>query len=86
MLKYIPFFGWAGIACGMICAVGIFIPDLTGLKVSMVSMLPGFLFSSLYIMFTTKYEVDTPKINPGYVGLLLNSTPIILFIFFLLSN
>lgn len=86
MVKYVSFFGWAGIACGLICIAGIFLPDVTGLKVSLIAMLPGFLFSSLYIMLTTKHELDTPKINPGYVGLLLNSTPILLFIFFILSS
>lgn len=85
MLKYYRQFGWAGIAFGVICTAGLFIPDITGLKVSFVAMLPGFLFSSLYIMLTTKHEIETPKINPGYVGLLFSSAPIVLFILSVLS-
>lgn len=86
MLKYYRQFGWAGIIFGLICSAGLLIPDLTGLKISFGAMLPGFLFSSLYIMLTTKHEIETPKINPGYIGLLLSSAPIILFIFSILSS
>jgi hypothetical protein len=85
MLKYYRHLGWAGIVFGSICTIGLFIPGLNGLKVSFVAMLFGFLCSSLYIMLTTKHEIETPKINPGYVGLLLSSAPIILFILSVLS-
>ena len=86
MLKYYRFFGIAGVALGLVCAVGIFLPDITGLRISMLAMLPGFLFSSLYIMLTTRHEIPTPKINPGYVGLLLSSVPLILFIYFAITT
>ncbi len=86
MVKYVPFFGYAGVICGLICAIGIFLPDVTGLTISMIAMLPGFLFSSLYIMLTTRFEIETPKINPGYVGLLFSSVPLLLFIFFFLTS
>lgn len=86
MLKYYRQFGWAGIVFGAITVLGFFIPDITGVKISMIAMLPGFLFSSLYVMVTTRNQIETPKINPGYVGMLLSSAPIILFIFFALSS
>jgi hypothetical protein len=86
MVKYVPFFAWAGIICGLICTAGLLMPGLYGFTVSLIAMLPGFLFSSLYVMLTTRHEIETPKINPGYVGMLLSSAPIILFIFFAISN
>jgi hypothetical protein len=86
MLKYYRQLGWAGVVCGMVCVIGFFIPDITGVKVSMIAMLPGFLCSSLYIMYTTKYEIETPKINPGYIGLLLSSAPVLLFLYFLITS
>jgi hypothetical protein len=46
-------------------------------------MLPGFICSSLYVLFSTRYQMPTPKwINPGMIGMLLNSTPLIMFIYF----
>jgi hypothetical protein len=81
MLKYYRLFGILGIICGALTLLGFFIPDITGLKISLAAMLPGFLFSSLYIMTTTRHEIETPKINPGYVGLLLSSAPILMFIY-----
>ena len=44
----------------------------------------GFLFCSLYIMFRTKYELKTKWINPGYTGILLNSTPILIALYYFL--
>jgi hypothetical protein len=86
MLKYYRLFGQAGIICGLICVSGIFIPAPTGLAISIFSMLPGFLFSSLYVMVTTRNEIETPKINPGYMGMLLCSVPVILVILSLFIN
>lgn len=86
MLQYYRFFGGAGVVCGLICAAGLLLPGMTGVTVSVIAMLPGFLFSSLYIMLTTRHELETPKINPGYLGLLLSSAPVLVIIFALLFN
>lgn len=86
MLNYYRQIGWMGVLCGLICVSGFFIPGFTGLKVSMIAMLPGFLCSSLYIMYTTKYEIETPKINPGYIGLLLNSAPVLVLLYFFFTT
>lgn len=77
--------GWAGACLGVLTAIFAW-PTLSLLYFALFTMFPGFLLSSLYIMFTTRLEMETPKINPGYLGLLLNSAPILMFIFFFLTN
>lgn len=81
MQKYITLLGWFGLAFGIITAVASFLPGY-GAFIGMGCMFPGFLFSSLYVLLLSKYEIVAPKFNPGYIGLLLSSTPILLFIYF----
>jgi hypothetical protein len=85
MLKYLPLIGWGGLIFGIITAIFAFMPG-TLVLFSMFSMLPGFLLSSLYVMFTTRHNLETPKINPGYWGMALSSTPLILIIYFILTK
>jgi len=77
--------GWAGAFFGALTAIFAW-PSFSLLFFALFTMFPGFLLSSLYIMFTTRYEMDTPKVNPGYVGLLLNSAPLFMFLFFFLTS
>lgn len=85
MPKYIPLLGWIGLLCGVVAAVSAFLPGW-GVFISMVAMLPGFLISSLYVMMSTRHELKMPKINPGYIGMVLSSTPLVLFIFFFITS
>lgn len=85
MLKYLPLIGWSGLVFGIITAIFAFMPG-TLVFVAMLSMLPGFLLSSLYVMFTTRHNIETPKFNPGYAGMLLSSIPLILIIYFYLTK
>lgn len=81
MRNYVPLLGWFGLLFGLITAIASFLPGY-GAFVGMGSMFPGFLFSSVYILLMGRYEITPPKFNPGYYGILLSSTPIILFIYF----
>lgn len=85
MEKYIPMMGWFGLLFGVITAVASFLPGY-GAFIGMGCMLPGFLFSSGYILLMSRYELTPPKFHPGYFGLLLSSTPLMLFIYFYLSQ
>ncbi|HTF04756.1 MAG TPA: hypothetical protein VK826_12060 [Bacteroidia bacterium] len=84
MKKYIPLFGWAGLIFGITTAISSFLPGY-GFFIAMTSALPGFLTSSLYVLLSSRYEVKAPRINPGYIGMALSSTPIIIFIIFAIS-
>lgn len=85
MPKYIPLIGWLGLVCGIVSAASAFLPGW-GAFISMTAMLPGFLLSSLYVMMSTRHQIEMPKINPGYIGMILSSTPLILFIFFYITS
>jgi hypothetical protein len=82
MQKYIPHFGWAGIIFGTFAAVTAWpLLPAGALVLSILFMFIGFLFSSLYVRLAATHEIKT-KINPGYVGMILSSAPVIMFIVF----
>lgn len=74
--------GWIGLCFGI--ATALLVPYY--LPLSLFTAIPGFLLSSLYILLTTKYEMETPRINPGYAGIILSSSPVLLFIVFLVVS
>ena len=59
-----------GAAAALLCAIpfGLFYAITTGFV--------GFLCSTIYIGLNTRYQVNTKKMNPGIVALLLNSVPL----------
>jgi len=81
MQKLTPLFGWIGIALGIVTAIAAPLPGW-GTPIAFFCMLPGFLFSSVYVLFSTRYQIKPKWINPGYVGMLLNSTPLIMLFYF----
>jgi hypothetical protein len=64
-----------GIAA-LLCVIGIpfavFFAVLTGFL--------GTICSTIYIFIDTRYEINTKKITPGIVGLILSSIPILLIL------
>ena len=83
--KITPALGWAGLVIGIIVAISAPLPGY-GIFVALFGMLPGFLLSSVYVLFSTRYQLKTKWINPGLVGMMLNSTPLIMFVYFQLSR
>jgi hypothetical protein len=77
--KTVRIIGWLGLFFGIITAVCSPLPGKWA-AITILSTIPGFLFSSLYIMHSAKLGVKNKWIHPGYIGLLLTSTPIILAI------
>ena len=85
MLKYYKQIGWASVIFGLATTLLAW-PTFAYLEFAMITMIPGFLCSSLYVMYTLRHELPTPWINPGYLGLLLSSAPIIFFLIYILSS
>ncbi|MBI3511502.1 MAG: hypothetical protein HY064_12640 [Bacteroidetes bacterium] len=81
MKKFTLFLGWIGLIFGITTAVCAPLPGW-GTPIAFFSMLPGFLCSSLYVLFSSRDEVNTGWFNPGYWGMFLSSTPLILLIYF----
>lgn len=46
----------------------------------------GFLFSSLYVLLNSRYQVNKSKLTPGLAGLVLSSVPIIFFLVLMLMK
>jgi hypothetical protein len=82
MERITPYLGWIGFVLGIVTAVTS--PMYDWAIVTFSSMSGGMLFSSLYIMYSTKYGLRSSWINPGYTGILLNSTPILIALFYYL--
>jgi hypothetical protein len=76
MKKYTPLFGWIGLSIGVVVAITSFVLP----QVAFFGMLPGFLFSSVYVFFSTRFQVQS-KFNPGVIGMLLNSTPFAILLY-----
>ncbi len=81
MQKLTPVFGWIGLIIGLVVSVAAQLPGW-GTPVAFLCMLPGFLCASTYVLYSSRYQIVSKWINLGYVGLLLNSTPIIMLLYF----
>lgn len=82
MKNFTPTLGWIGFSIGLVVAITAFLLP----QVAFFGMLPGFLCSSAYVFFSTRYQLQTGKFNPGIVGMLLNSTPFAIVLFIQLSK
>lgn len=82
MKKFTPTLGWIGLSIGLLVAITAFLVP----QIAFFGMLPGFLCSSAYVFFSTRYQLPTKKFNPGIVGMLLNSTPFAIVLFIQLSK
>ena len=81
MEKITRVLGWTGLIIGVIVMITAMGPGRWPF-IGFIGMLPGFLFSSAYVLLSTKYQIQSKWINPGYAGMLLSSTPLILIIYF----
>ena len=83
--KLTPYFGWSGFFVGLLTAVLAMLPGNFPLY-AVFTMLPGFLLSSAYVMLSTRYKIVSRPFNPGYLGMALNSVPLILILYFTLTK
>lgn len=83
--KITPYIGWAGFVTGLITASFALLPGSYQFY-AIFTMFPGFLLSSFYILMSTRYRIVNRLFNPGYIGMALNSIPLILIVYFSLSK
>ena len=89
MKKITPVLGWIGLSIGAVVAITSLISITSPGKYAMIAffgMLPGFLSSSAYVLFSTRYQLQQKGFNPGIIGMLLNSTPFAIFIYMQLTK
>lgn len=83
--KLTPYFGWSGFIIGLFTASFAMLPGNYPLY-AIFTMLPGFLLASAHVMLSTRYKIVSRPFNPGYLGMALNSVPLILILYFTLSK
>lgn len=90
MARKVRILGILAMAFGLIACIFTFTlwagPVKLSVFISVVSGFLGFLFSTIYTLLNTKHEVNKHPFNPGIIGLLLSSTPIITFVIFMMTN
>jgi hypothetical protein len=85
MKKITPLLGWIGLSIGILVAITSFLPGNFA-KIAFIGMLPGFLCSSAYVLFSTRYQLQQKGFNPGITGMLLNSTPFAIILYMQLTK
>lgn len=80
MIKTLRVTGVLSIIFGLIASIFAFIP-LYWPMIAVISGFLGFLASSIYVMLNSRYQANTSTFNPGLIGMLLSSVPIIFFFF-----
>lgn len=78
-MKYAKYIGIASIAVGVLTVIFTF-AGFYFLPFALFSSIAGFILSSLYISIATRNNLAHKVVNPAYIGLLLNSTPLIMFL------
>jgi hypothetical protein len=85
MEKLAPVIGWIGLLFGVVTAICTPLPGW-GQVVALGTMLLGFLFCSVYILLSSRYQLESKWFNPGYVGMFLSSAPLIMILYFMLTK
>lgn len=74
MVKTINILGSVSIIIGLVAAVLCAVPF--GIFYAITTGFAGFLCTTIYIGLNTRHQVNTKKLNPGIIALLLNSVPL----------
>ena len=85
MIKTTRTIGIFAIAFGLIASIFAFI-QLYWPLIAVISGFLGFMCSSLYVLFNARYQVSKKTFNPGLVGMLLSSIPLIFFFILVFSK
>lgn len=77
-----------GILCMIVGAATAAMAFMNGYApiIALATAILGFLLSSAHISLRLRYGVETKFINPGFVGLLLSSTPLLLILYLSLTK
>ncbi|MBI2271965.1 MAG: hypothetical protein HYU69_16620 [Bacteroidetes bacterium] len=75
MVKTINILGNISIIIGLIAAILCAVPF--GIFYAITTGFVGFLCTTVYIGLNTRHQVNTKKLNPGIIALLLNSVPLL---------
>lgn len=84
MQNKIKILGILAISLGALSAILCVLPY--GLFLSLPTGFLGMITSTIYVYTDTKYQINTKKITPGIIGILLSSIPIILILVIIIMS
>lgn len=86
LLQKIRILGWASISIGAIAALLCIYPSSRALLAALPIGFIGMICSSMYVYIDTKNDINSKKVTPGIIGLLLSSAPVLLILSFMIIN
>lgn len=78
MEKRLKVLGIVSVSLGLIATLLCIIP--LGIFFAILAGFLGLIVSTIYIFIDTKHQINTKRITPGVIGMLLSSTPILFMI------
>lgn len=82
--KKLKLIGILSLILGALAALFCLFPG--GLMIALPIGFLGMLVSGIYVFMDTRDEVNTSKITPGIIGMLLSSAPVLLILTFIIIN
>ena len=86
MEKKLKVLGIVSIIIGSIAALLCISPMHSSILMALPIGFAGMVCSCIYVFLDTKNEINTKKITPGIIGILLSSAPVLLILTFIIIN
>lgn len=84
MQKQIKILGIASLTLGIISAIIWMLPY--GMLLALPIGFLGMLVSTIYVYQDTKHQINTKKITPGIIGIVLSSIPIVIVLIIIIAK
>lgn len=76
MAKKLQLLGFVCLGIGLTATL-LSLPYFSGLFVALAMGFIGMVCSGIYVYLDTKYEINTKKITPGIISMVLSSVPVL---------
>lgn len=80
MEKRLKIIGYISLTLGVLAALLCITPVAFGVFYAMLAGFLGLIASSIYIFIDTRNEINTKKITPGVIGMMLSSIPVLFMV------
>lgn len=80
MEKRLKIIGYISLTLGVLAALLCITPVPFGVFYAMLAGFLGLIVSSIYIFIDTRNEINTKKITPGVIGMMLSSIPVLFMV------
>lgn len=84
--KKIKLLGIISLIIGSLAALTSIYPSPRSLFIALPLGFIGMLFSSAYVYLDTTHDINTNKITPGIIGIVLSSIPVLIILAFIIYN